>query len=1000
MASIFENDLILPGVITEIVPDYTSGYDSSEFGTTESVTIIGTAFNGPVGKVVTITSPEQAKYIFGDSFDSKTRREATLVPEIIDAYDRGCRTIYAIRVSGKEIATDYQLAVESELKLRVSGIFPSNQNKEVYMVYESAQGPVNAGSIKVYKPAYRTNMQEKMQGLAESADAILVTEIKLENYGITKASRLVDVISTVNEISGNNVIRMSLVDANGIDVTSSSKEVQTLSLGAMFPGIYTVGRDKAAQGVVVTTDIEFVRNNDVELYTGYEGHVWKKLVINTDVSKPYPIYGENLEDFMAKLQGTGLVPDLTNEYLRATGAIDKIAIKDEIDYEEVELSAFDLYKRLGSGFAKTAKVERIVKPGLDPESSETVHYKVVQTPDSDANKVVGIVDGIYSMLENFSSDYTVLSCATAETSIVGKLPRKDEFKKAVRNTVALSTDAVSVQKAAELLTSPEGKKLLTSENESIYVSELTADAVLNMTCLIDDKDFSEKVLYDVKISESEETQENILANLSKEKFVRVPAIDVAECAKSYAVENGQLALAVADVLESVEGTLYSYNTKTRKFEVAGADFLSANTKLLVEIDGKLEAFKAEGIKFIKDDEIEAGKYIVALSNEVANVYKVENNKSVTPIASLAAVSGDDFEDEYTVSLVEGEIPCLPCEKSKNVTYVRIISNEIAWSSYGDMLEKFEQDNALSNKFVFSLRNAMLVSDDFPTEVVGLGFNKQEDTYDVAKYIPYTTSDNFARHLAQHCMYTSLKTYPTHGIIGCGKLTGVTLSTVAKRVDEILEADFDLYAKKSNGNNMLSSNNMPHPIGRCLSITFLQYPVTTGNGYNYISNGAAGYAGMVSTLDADRTSTNQPIDLPSIQFELSNYQLSRLTSKGIVTCKNTTRGLVITDGVTQAPIDSAYRRLSTTKIINIVDRALRETIEPYIGLQDNLATKNSLQTAIKSVLNKLSDTLLSSYDFKIITDPAASRLGIVKIEYILVPVNEIREVRNTVSVTAN
>ena len=82
---IFDDDLILPGVITEIIPDYTQDYDTSEFGTTESVTIIGTAFNGPVGKVVPIFSPEHAKYIFGDSFDATTRREATLVPEIYDA---------------------------------------------------------------------------------------------------------------------------------------------------------------------------------------------------------------------------------------------------------------------------------------------------------------------------------------------------------------------------------------------------------------------------------------------------------------------------------------------------------------------------------------------------------------------------------------------------------------------------------------------------------------------------------------------------------------------------------------------------------------------------------------------------------------------------------------------------------------------------------------------------------------------------------------------------
>ena len=114
----FDNELILPGVITEIINDYTAGYDTSEFGSTDAVTIIGTAFNGPVGIPVPVYSPEYAKYMFGEAFDSVTRREATLVPEIIDAWNRGCRTIYAVRMSGKDIYKDYELAVESNLKLR------------------------------------------------------------------------------------------------------------------------------------------------------------------------------------------------------------------------------------------------------------------------------------------------------------------------------------------------------------------------------------------------------------------------------------------------------------------------------------------------------------------------------------------------------------------------------------------------------------------------------------------------------------------------------------------------------------------------------------------------------------------------------------------------------------------------------------------------------------------------------------------------------------------
>ena len=89
--TLFDDELTLPGVITQVVPDYSSGYDTSAWGTTESVTIIGTAFNGPVGKPVQIATPEQAKYIFGDSFDAATKREATLVAEVYDAWQRGSR---------------------------------------------------------------------------------------------------------------------------------------------------------------------------------------------------------------------------------------------------------------------------------------------------------------------------------------------------------------------------------------------------------------------------------------------------------------------------------------------------------------------------------------------------------------------------------------------------------------------------------------------------------------------------------------------------------------------------------------------------------------------------------------------------------------------------------------------------------------------------------------------------------------------------------------------
>lgn len=949
---IFDNDLILPGVITEIIPDYAQDYDTSSFGTTESVTIIGTAFNGPVGRVTPIFSPEHAKYIFGDSFDPTTRREASLVAEIYDAWERGCRTIYGIRVSGKEIYKDYSFATETKLKLRVSGIFPSNDNKEVYMNFtatQAANGEV--GSIKIYKPADRSNMKEKMQGLVLNQNQMLVTEVKLSGYGITKDSRLVDVINIVNGAENNNVIRLAIVNEDGADVTTSSKEAQSLSVGVMFPGVYTIGRDKATAEVTVKTEVGYVLSSEAKPHANYQEAIWKELVVNTDVSTSYPIYAKSNGELNTLLGA--VTTDAAGEWLKAIGVIDKIAEKDKVDYEEAELDEFDLYQRLGSGFAQTAKIIEV--KGND---GRVKGYKVTVPDSNDENRVVSIPDGIYSMLENHSTNYTVMSNATAETKVSGKLPRKDAFKKRKAGVINLKDNGTNV---------------------------------IELTAKIDSRDFSEATNYSVEVISVEEglDQAEVLANLATDvKYERIATVSEEE-SNNIKFPEGTNVMVYEDTRadELVVNRAMADVTFTLK-TVQNGVLVDADEKgnFIVDVEDKLYAveYGAEmaryRIKAVVED-----TYVIGTNGDLANVYKVLADNELEPVAILGQIANRELEEDYTICFVE---------ILANKAVVKVFSTEAQWMNYDELVGKLNEDSVFSELFTAV---AYTPDVEVAAKLVGEGVDKGDTYYDTTMYIPYTTTDNFARHLAQHCTYTSLKTYPTHGIIGCSKLNGVNLATVADRVNEILALDLDLYAKRPNGNNMLNNNNVPHPIGRCISVPFMQYTVTTGNGYNYVSNGAAGYAGMVSTLAADRSSTNQPINIPNLAFELSNYQLSKLTGKGVVTCKRTTQGLVITDGITMAPVDSAYRRLSTTKVINVVDRSLREVIEPFIGLQDNLATINSLNTAITSVLNKLKESLINYYEFKIVTDQASSRLGIIKINYTIIPTNEIKEVRNTVSV---
>ena len=930
---IFDNDLILPGVITEIIPDYAQDYDTSEFGSTESVTIIGTAFNGPVGKVVPIFSPEHAKYIFGDSFDAKTRREANLVPEIYDAWGRGCRTIYAIRVSGKEIYKDYQFATETKLKLRVSGIFPSNENKDVFLNYAANQSEnSDAGVIRIFKPADRANMREKMQGLVLNQSEMLITDIKLAGYGITKDSRLVDVINIVNGAESNNVLRLAIVDENGADVTASSKEAQSLCVGVMFPGVYTIGRDKAAEGVTVKTQVDYVLASKAKPHTNYREAIWKELNVNSDVNTEFPLFAKAINDLSALLPTSA---DINGEWLKAVGMIDKIAIKNKVDYEEVELDEFDLYQRLGSGYAQTAQIVAL-KGAMD---SHVRGYKVTVPDSNNVNRVIGIEDGIYSMLENHSTNYTVLASANAETKISGKLPRKDVFKKRKAGTFKLSDNSVQV---------------------------------IEIATKINEKDFSDSKAVKIVIKSIEEAidQAAILKNLDTSiKARRIVGIK----------SEGETAAA-----KYAEGTLVAVDTSLKKVVKGALVSESVNGYFLADTDDGLKLYNCvEGT--LSEHSVREGNAIIATNGQYANVYKENGTAIYEPISTLAEIANTELDEDYTLCHVE--------DLATGLT-VNIFSTEAQWMTFGELVDRLNENEVFAKLFKAS---ALKPDVEVGSLVQGTGQDKGEIYFDTTMYVPYTTTDNFARHLAQHCVYTSLKTFPTHGIIGCAKLNGVNLSTIADRVNEILALDLDLYAKRPNGNNMLNNNNMPHPIGRAISIPFVQYTVTTGNGYNYVSNGAAGYAGMVSTLDADKSSTNQPISLPTLAFELSNYQLSKLTGKGIVTVKTTTQGTVVTDGITMAPVDSAYRRLSTTKVINVVDAALREVIEPYIGSQDNLATRNSLQTAITSRLNKLKEKLISYYKFNIISDSSAARLGIIKVQYVVIPYNEIKEVRNTLSV---
>ena len=960
---LFDNELTLPGVITQIISDYSSGYDTTLFGTTDSVVILGTAFNGPVGTPIPVYSPEHARYVFGQAYDSKTKREATLVSNIQDAWNTGCRTIYAVRLSGKEIYKDYSLAVDTKLKLRVAGIFPSNTNKDLSLLLNIAEQNLYA---KIFKPAARATINEKKQGLVERTDSILTNMIDLTNMGLSLDSDLVELIKRVNEYSHNNVFKLLIVDEDGNDVTLSSIDAKGLKVRDAFSGLYTIGRERTlgVPNTIVKVNVK-------------DGVISKSLKLNSDVSAPYPIFAETKAELSAYLRR----PMATMfDFVTVVGAIDEVFAKDKIDYEEVGLSEFDIYSKLGSGYAINAQV--IENNG---------RYKVKEVEDSNPNKKTEIRDGIYSLLENLEAKYRVLAGIPADSKIKNRLPRKEDFEK-----------ATSMEKFA-------------------------LEEVINVETVVDPEDLSAAKSYELEfIPDRIELPEGIENGLIHDVAKVVSILKKEDLGKKVNYKEGSLFLG-----ETETGTNELFVVRDKMLTPLHSDaqdalngtYVVAGDYLYVCVNNSYQpATRAKMNVFSEDQKymtamLENGTFVVLeLSGEgdeeeIKTVAGEAKAGEATPGATLKPrlTSGIKVKVLGTVEQVfaKGEKIVTAITSSYGENKIRVYSADFDVLTLEEVIEMLNADKDFSklfhltiNKFTES-QEVMQYIIEGASESRKVKFEENKKVIvDLNKFIPYRTDDSFARHLAQHCMYTSLKTTPTHGILGTKILLDRSLSSIANRVKELSELRLEstLVGKKPNGTDMLDRNNMPYPIGRKVSITFGQYIVVSDDNYSYVSNLAAGYAGMVSTLPLDQSSTCQVINVPTPMFELTNYQLGVLTQAGFVTLKKSySKGWVITDGITMAPADSAYKRLSASRVADGIEAVIRTTCEPYIGKVNNLANQNSLRSAIKSELDKLKGKIIEDYNFRLVTDRASNSMGILNIDYAIIPVYEIKQIRNNITI---
>lgn len=1008
--SLYE-DNNLPGVFTEVVTQYGEDYDMSQFGTGDSICVIGTAFDGPVGKQVKIYSPAHGRYIFGAAFNAKTRKEATLTAGIQDAWDRGCRTIYAVRIGGKEIFKDFQLSTDSNFKLRVSGLFPSNANKQLAVCLERGNEVDGEGSLKIFKKADRATVKEKKFGLVENQSQVLENEISFDMNGLTNNDELIDLIKLVNSQSFNNVIKLSIVDHEGNDVTLSSKEAKTLKVSDMFSGVYLIGR-----GANITNKI------DTEMILGIneEGGLVKKLIKNTNITKDYPLFSAKGD--LDKLLDTPSLEEYG--FLTVPGKLDELFTVDEIDYEEVDASLFDTYEKLGSGYAINAELKRDAKGGRP---------KVVEVTDKD-KRISAITGGTFSMLENFKVDYRVMLGLNADDKIKGRLPKINDFIVSKPNDIILKDGVIELTPVVNQddFTAPKVYEVsvegICEEELGGYLIEPSAvklDKVIREVSLID-KDAFNKLNSESKF-EKVSVKEGSLFLLSE-------AVTNKDGVLSPVPDNNEIRL---ELFIYTKGQLQSLHEEQ---EVGEEPNLNSIYGEVVFSEGKFfcasQAVPRAGVQIVKFKEATMAEVVgedvamahvaVAMDNDIFTVVKATDpteggalleEAGVVIYPAIGTVIGTcdqifKAEQDLLVTAIEtaysNEIIKDIASPILKKNRIRIRTNQQDYITVEEFAQILEADKDFSKLFTVKIVNDtkaqeyvedMMGGDNVNCLVIPAQLDR-EVGYDYSKLIRFRTTDNFARLLAQHCAYASLKTAPTHGFIGVTPLLNTSLESVDKKVEALMEMQIEstLVAKKPNGQNMLNKDSVPHHIGRNISVTVCQYPIVTANNYTFISNLAAGYAGMVSKLPIDQSSTCQPITIPVPTITFNQYQLKNLTNAGFVTVKESQlQGMVVTDGVTMAPAENVFRRLSCCRIANAIDDILRNECEPFIGKQNSPANQNALRTAIKSGLDAVKDRLIEGYEFRMNIDSSTKQLGKIEIYYKIVPIYEIKEIKNHITI---
>lgn len=175
--------------------------------------------------------------------------------------------------------------------------------------------------------------------------------------------------------------------------------------------------------------------------------------------------------------------------------------------------------------------------------------------------------------------------------------------------------------------------------------------------------------------------------------------------------------------------------------------------------------------------------------------------------------------------------------------------------------------------------------------------------------------------------------------------------------------------------------------------------TIGGTVGYTATAAPYYAGLIAKLDELVAPTNQICPGLRVPYKLGKRRLDNLTAAKIVMLTNRRNGVFVVDAPTAATSQSDYRRLSTVRIVSLVERVVRREGEKYIGKVVNQLLEEAFKSDLEEALqNLVVRGYLKSYRYNIEATPVEKVLGKLNVKLILSVPHELRQIFYTLSLS--